>query len=87
MPSLPCSFWVNAGLAEEANVLLRRLVNDYPVFFVIVKVALVALGTALLWRFRNRRFAVIGIFLVFLVYYYILLYHLNYLHLVARLLV
>jgi hypothetical protein len=77
-------FWVNAGLAEEANILLRHLVNDYPVVFVAVKLALVSLGTLLLWRHRNRKFAVIGIFMVFIIYYYVLLYHLKYLSLMTR---
>jgi hypothetical protein len=70
--------WVRAGLAEEANALMRELVNDHAVLFVVVKVVLVALGSFLLWRRRHRPTAVIGIFTVFLAYYAVLLYHLQY---------
>lgn len=71
-------FWVHAGLAKEANILLKGLINENPVLFVIVKISLVSLGTFLLWRYRKRSLAVIGIFSVFLIYYFVLLYHLRY---------
>jgi hypothetical protein len=77
-------FWVHAGLAKEANILLKDLINDNPVVFVIVKVALVSLGTFLLWRYRKRSLAVIGIFSIFLIYYFVLLYHLKYSSLLIR---
>jgi len=70
--------WVRAGRAEEANLLLRELVNDHPVWFVVVKLALVYLGSFLLWRSRHRTAAVIGIFVAFLAYYSVLLYHLHF---------
>jgi hypothetical protein len=70
--------WVRAGLAQEANALLRELVNDQAILFVTVKTALVALGSYLLWQRRYRPTAVIGIFTVFLAYYAVLLYHLQY---------
>jgi hypothetical protein len=60
-------YWVETRQATEAN----------PVLFVVVKVGMVALGTALLWRLRKRRTAVVGIFVAFLVYYFVLLYHLR----------
>jgi hypothetical protein len=70
--------WVRAGRAQEANVLMRALVNDHPVWFVTVKLALVSLGSFLLWRWRHRTAAVIGIFIAFLAYYFVLLYHLHF---------
>ena len=70
--------WVDHGLAREGNVLMRSLVHGHPVSFVAVKVALVGLGSYLLWRSRRRPLAVIGIFAVFLAYYFVLLYHLQY---------
>jgi len=70
--------WVRAGLAQEANALMRDLVHEHAVLFVVVKVTLVTLGSYLLWRQRQRPAAVVGVFLVFLVYYGILLYHLQY---------
>jgi hypothetical protein len=76
--------WVRAGLAREANVLMRDLVNDHAVLFVVVKLALVTFGSWVLWRRRDRPAAAVGVFLVFLVYYAILLYHLRYSSLLLR---
>jgi Domain of unknown function (DUF5658) len=70
--------WVHADLADEANPLIRLLVEEHPAVFVIAKMALVGLGTALLWMRRHRPAAVVGIFAVFLVYYALLLYHLGF---------
>jgi len=75
--------WINAGLAREANPLLAEIVRDQPVAFAVVKLGLVAAGSFLLWRFRSRPLAVVGIFVVFLVYYLLLLYHIGYLSLVV----
>ena len=77
--------WVNAGLADEANFLLRNLVNNHPLLFVVTKFALVLAGTYILWRNRYNKYAVGGLFLAFLVYYALLLYHLGYFsHLISR---
>jgi hypothetical protein len=75
--------WINAGLAREANPLLAEIVRDHPVAFAVVKLGLVAGGSFLLWRHRSRPLAVVGIFVVFLVYYLLLLYHIGYLSLVV----
>ena len=76
--------WINAGLAREANPLLAEIVVNHPVLFVIVKLSLVALGSLLLWRYRSRPLAVVGIFVGFFVYYCLLLYHIGFLSLVVR---
>lgn len=76
--------WVRAGLAREANTLMRDLVNDHAVLFVVVKVGLVSLGSWFLWSKRERPTAVIAIFVAFLAYYFILLYHLQYSSLLVR---
>jgi hypothetical protein len=73
------TLWVTAGLASEANPLLAELVAEHPVWFALVKTTLVGLGSLLLWRKRTRPLAVVGIFAAFLVYYAVLLYHLDYL--------
>ena len=73
--------WVHAGLAREANPLLANVLSDFPLLFALAKIALVGLGSLLLWRNRDRALAVIGIFAVFLVYYLIFLYHVGYLSL------
>ncbi len=75
--------WINAGLAREANPLLAEIVRDHPVGFALVKLGLVAGGSFLLWHYRSRPLAVVGIFAAFLVYYLLLLYHIGYLSLVV----
>ena len=70
--------WVWTGFAREANTLLDELVTHYPVLFVAIKLALVGLGTTLLWKRREHPAAVIGIFVSFLVYYYLLLMHMGF---------
>jgi len=70
--------WVRAGLAREANALLDDLVNENALLFVATKISLVSLGSLLLWRSRQRPVATIGLFVAFMVYYWILLYHVGY---------
>jgi hypothetical protein len=79
--------WVRWGFAREANPLIRSLVEEHAVGFVVVKLSLVSLGSLLLWRRRNHPEAVIGIFAAFLVYYLVLLHHLAYSSLLIRQLV
>ena len=79
--------WVYAGLATEANPLMYELVHEYPVPFVITKLALVGLGSLLLWRLRRKSpLAVVGIFVGFFAYYALLLIHVDYLSLVVGIL-
>jgi hypothetical protein len=66
-----------------ANPVLRDLIDASPVAFVGIKLGLVGLGSSLLWRHRDRPLAVIAIFLAFLVYYALLLWHLGFLALVV----
>ena len=68
-------------MATEANPLMAPLVHDHPLLFVLAKSAIVLLGSALLWRLRTRRLAVIAIFVAFLAYYWLILYHLHSLNL------
>jgi len=70
--------WVHAGLAREANTLMDELVSEHEVLFVVVKLGLVSLGSWLLWHWRDRPAAVVGLFLAFLVYYGLLLWHVAY---------
>jgi hypothetical protein len=68
-------FWVSTGRASEANPLMAPLLDVNAVVFVLVKLGLVMLGVLLLWRLRRRPLAVVGIILVFVVYYLALLLH------------
>lgn len=74
--------WVWAGMAKEANPLLRELVHESPVGFAVIKLAVVGLGSLLLWRWRTRPLAVVAIFVAFLAYYALLLLHVGFLSLV-----
>ncbi len=71
-------WWVTNGLAVEANTLLRDLVVENPLQFVLAKIGLVSLGSVFLWRLRYRPLAVIAIFGAFFVYYLVLLHHIRY---------
>ncbi len=73
-------YWISDHQAVEANPLLADLAHEHPLAFVAVKLALVSLGSGLLWRLRRRPLAVIAIFAAFLGYYFLLVYHLNALH-------
>lgn len=68
---------VSSGWATEANPLLHRLAHETPLYFMIVKLLLVSLGSYLLWLNRKRAFAVFAIFAVFIAYYLVLLHHLR----------
>jgi uncharacterized membrane protein len=70
--------WVRSGLAIEANTLLDELVNDHAVIFVATKLGLVSMGSWVLWQRRDRPLAVIAIFIAFVIYYLLLLYHVQY---------
>ena len=69
--------WIFTEKAEEANPLMAGLIDLHPVLFITGKMLLVLLGSLLLWKLRERPVAVISIFMVFMVYYFILLYHLK----------
>lgn len=74
------TLWVDGGLANEANPFLGDLVATQPVLFVAIKVVLVSFGSWTLWRRRREPLAVVGIFGVFLVYYWLLLVHVRAFH-------
>jgi len=69
--------WIEAGIAEEANLLLEGILSRSAVGFMLVKMALVSLGVALLWRHRDRRLAVAGLSTACLAYNTLLIYHLG----------
>ena len=71
-------WWINAGHATEANAFMRQLVDHGAIPFVLAKIALVSLGGVFLWGRRTHALAVVAIFLAFLVYYLVLLYHIQF---------
>ena len=70
--------WVRAGFAREANLMIDRLVEQHALAFFAVKLGLVGMGSWLLWQRRNHPTAVVAIFIAFLTYYLVLLYHVQY---------
>jgi len=71
-------------MAQEANLLLRRIVHEQILFFTAVKIALVSLGSWLLWQRRHHALAVIGAFAIFVAYYAVLLHHLRFASFLVR---
>lgn len=69
--------YVTAGLADEANPLMATLMALHPAAFVAGKLGLTILGTTLLWRYRDRRMAQWGLLGLFVIYYLLLLFHMN----------
>ena len=51
------------GTAREVNPVARFLLEEHPLLMVLYKYALVPLGLYLLYRFRRKRVAVLGIYL------------------------
>ena len=70
--------WVRFGFAREANLMIDRLVERHALAFIAVKVGLVGMGSWLLWQRRHHATAVVAIFIAFLAYYMVLLYHVQY---------
>ena len=70
--------WVRWGFAREANLMIDRLVESHALAFIAVKLGLVGMGSWLLWQRRDHATAVVAIFIAFLAYYLVLLYHVQY---------
>jgi len=77
-------YWILGAESWETNPLMDLLLGIHPAVFVTVKLLLVALGSYLLWRYRRRRAAVIGIFCLFIVYYWLLIVHLHGFNMLVR---
>ena len=77
-------YWVRAGWAREANSLIEQLVEENALGFVAVKLTLVSAGSWLLWEHRRRPASVVAIFVIFVVYYLVLLHHLQFASRLAR---
>lgn len=70
--------WVEHFGAGEFNIMMRDLVTQSAVLFMMTKLTLVSLGTLFLWRNRSNPLAVVSLFLAFFSYYLVLLIHLEY---------
>lgn len=67
--------WIGLGVAHEANPLMAELLMVGPAAFFVGKMALVMLGAAVLWRYRERRLAAVGAFGALAAYYALLVFH------------
>src|SRR5258706_8363470 len=70
--------WVRWGFALEENLMIDGLVDHHAFGFLAVKLGLVGMGSWLLWERRHHASAVVAIFIAFLAYYLVLLYHVQY---------
>ena len=70
-------WWYFSGAAMEANPFMDALLQKGALPFVAVKLGFVSGASYLLWRRRRHTLSVVGVFMLFLVYYTLLLYHLH----------
>lgn len=69
-------WWLQLGLADELNPLMRCLYDASPLLFVAVKLVGVGLGLLLLCRHRHNRLAKIALWAGNLLYAGVVVYHL-----------
>lgn len=69
--------WVQLGAATEANPLMEGPLASGPVFFMLVKLSLVSLCVALLWRLRTHRSAMVGMYGAAGMYAMLIAYHVS----------
>jgi hypothetical protein len=69
--------YTDLGLAREANPLLEPALADSPLLFMLIKLSLVSMGVALLWRLRHRRAAAAGLIASGAAYCWLIAYHLS----------
>jgi hypothetical protein len=68
-------FWVQMGMATEANPLMAAFLNQGPVAFMCAKLAMVSFCLLLLWRARRAPMATWGGCGVFATYSFLMCYH------------
>lgn len=76
---------VESGSAGEANPLMATTLAWGSVWFMAVKLALVSLGVALLWRLRRRRSAVVALATSATAYAVLLVIHVHSVRVIAAL--
>ena len=69
--------WIQLGLAEEANPLLRPVLRHSAIAFIVLKLGAVSSGTMFLWRRRCHPMAAAAIVGSFLAYSLVFLLHLG----------
>jgi hypothetical protein len=69
-------FWVNSGVASEANPLMAEVVQS-PLTFMATKLALVSLGMFLLFRIKRPRVTALAVTGCLAAYTWVFLQHLQ----------
>jgi hypothetical protein len=67
--------WIRMGIAEEANVLMRILIDQDPLLFLAIKVFVVTACLMVLWRNRHHTLAAAGIMVAFVCYGTVTFFH------------
>lgn len=68
---------VSLGLAAEANPLMAAALAQGPFVFSVVKFGAGTTSAWILWRHREQKLALVGIALVFLVYFGVMMHQLQ----------
>lgn len=69
-------YWVETGVATEANPLMASLLAVSPALLIAVKIALVGLGLGILWQLRSRKLAAFAVKGAAVAYGALFVYHL-----------
>lgn len=70
-------FWVRLGIAEEANPLLRPLLEHSTMAFFVVKMSMVCAGLGFLWYHREVPLVKVGLAFATAVYGSLAVYHMD----------
>jgi hypothetical protein len=68
--------WVSTGVAHEANPVMETVIMIGPGVFFTTKLALVGLGSILIWRLRHRGIAVVSALVALVAYLAVAGWHL-----------
>tara|TARA_Y100001963_G_C6564840_1_gene346116 strand:+ start:359 stop:685 length:327 start_codon:yes stop_codon:yes gene_type:complete len=67
--------WIEAGIAEEANPIMRIFISRSYLLFMAVKLAVTFGGVLILRKYKEKRMTINAATFLNLVYIYIILYH------------
>tara|TARA_B100001123_G_C15341502_1_gene1035168 strand:- start:5199 stop:5516 length:318 start_codon:yes stop_codon:yes gene_type:complete len=70
-------YWIENGLAIEANPLMDDWLNLGSNYFLTLKLGIVLFSTLMLWKVRNRKLTYFLLAPVFMIYIYVCAKHLN----------
>jgi len=70
-------FWVEYGIAEEANPLMKTALSYGNLNFVFIKISIVTAGCYLLYKFQNKLSAKVFSFIGLAIYSCLLVYHIT----------